>query len=95
MFGSEKIRGIIWQALLLAAVRVSGWYLFSNTQANLARSNIQVGFGFLDKEAGFEIAESLIGYSATDTTFPSAGRVALWTKADSITHFDDLRIQTL
>jgi hypothetical protein len=34
-------------------------------------------------------------YSATDTTIPSAGRVALWTKADSVTHFDDLRIQTL
>ena len=34
-------------------------------------------------------------YSATDTTFASAGRVALWTKADSVSHFDDLRIQTL
>jgi hypothetical protein len=34
-------------------------------------------------------------YSATDTTIPAAGRVALWTKADSVTHFDDLRIQTL
>jgi hypothetical protein len=34
-------------------------------------------------------------YSATDTAIPSAGRVALWTKADSVTHFDDLRIQTL
>ena len=33
-------------------------------------------------------------YSATDTTFPAAGRVALWTKADSVTRFDDLRIQT-
>lgn len=33
-------------------------------------------------------------YSATDTTLPAAGRVALWTKADSVTHFDDLRIQT-
>jgi hypothetical protein len=31
-------------------------------------------------------------YVATDTTFPGAGRVALWTKADSVTHFDDLRI---
>jgi hypothetical protein len=31
-------------------------------------------------------------YSATDTTFSAAGRVALWTKADSVTHFDDLRI---
>ena len=34
-------------------------------------------------------------YSATDTTFTAAGRVALWTKADSVTYFDDLRIQTL
>ena len=34
-------------------------------------------------------------YSANDTTFTAAGRVALWTKADSVTHFDDLRIQTL
>ena len=30
-------------------------------------------------------------YSATDTTFTAAGRVALWTKADSVTYFDDLR----
>ena len=34
-------------------------------------------------------------YSATDTTIPAAGRVALWTKADSVTRFDDLRVQTL
>ena len=31
-------------------------------------------------------------YSATDSTFGAAGRVALWTKADSVTWFDDLRI---
>jgi hypothetical protein len=34
-------------------------------------------------------------YSATDATFSGAGRVALWTKADSITWFDDLRIAPL
>jgi general L-amino acid transport system permease protein len=67
MFGSEKVRGIVWQVLLLVAVVVGGWYLFSNTQENLARSNIQVGFDFLSKEAGFEIAESLIPYDATQT----------------------------
>ena len=31
-------------------------------------------------------------YTATDTTFAAAGRCALWTKADSVTCFDDLRI---
>ncbi|MFI5029573.1 MAG: hypothetical protein ACHQPH_02605 [Reyranellales bacterium] len=34
-------------------------------------------------------------YSATDATFSAAGRVALWTKADSVTSFDDLRIAAL
>ncbi len=67
MFGSEKVRGVVWQVLLLAAVVAGGWYLFNNTQQNLARSNIQVGFDFLGREAGFEIAESLIQYDATRT----------------------------
>jgi hypothetical protein len=31
-------------------------------------------------------------YTASDSTFAAAGRVALWTKADSVTYFDDLRI---
>ena len=29
---------------------------------------------------------------ARDTTFPEAGRVGLWTKADSVTAFDDLAV---
>jgi hypothetical protein len=33
-------------------------------------------------------------YGATDATLAGPGRVALWTKADSVTYFDDLRIQT-
>lgn len=34
-------------------------------------------------------------FGATDTTFAAAGRVALWTKADSVTYFDDLTIRPL
>ena len=34
-------------------------------------------------------------FAATDRTFANAGKVALWTKADSITHFDQLTIQPL
>lgn len=29
---------------------------------------------------------------ATDETFKEAGKVGLWTKADSVTYFDDLRV---
>ena len=31
-------------------------------------------------------------FEATDDTFKDAGRVGLWTKADSVTEFDDLRV---
>jgi hypothetical protein len=31
-------------------------------------------------------------YAVEDGTFPDAGRVGLWTKADSVIRFDDLRI---
>jgi len=34
-------------------------------------------------------------YSATDSTFAKAGKVALWTKADSVTRFDQIRITPL
>lgn len=33
-------------------------------------------------------------YAVEDTTFAMAGRVGVWTKADSVTHFDDLTIVT-
>ena len=34
-------------------------------------------------------------HSTTDKTFPAAGRVALWTKSDSVTRFDQINIQVL
>jgi Beta xylosidase C-terminal Concanavalin A-like domain len=34
-------------------------------------------------------------FQATDQTFSEAGRVGLWTKADSLTYFDDLIVQQL
>jgi len=34
-------------------------------------------------------------FSAQDGTFPDAGKVALWTKADSVTYFDTISIVTL
>jgi hypothetical protein len=34
-------------------------------------------------------------FTATDRTFGAAGQVALWTKADSVTRFDQIEIRTL
>lgn len=33
-------------------------------------------------------------YEVEDATFTGAGRVGVWTKADSVTHFDDLTVTT-
>ena len=33
-------------------------------------------------------------YDVEDSTFPDAGKVGLWTKADSVTYFDDLEVKT-
>ena len=34
-------------------------------------------------------------FTAIDTTFAAPGKVALWTKADSVTHFDAIEITPL
>lgn len=44
-----------------------GYYIFHNTQANLKRQAIATGFSFLTNEAGFEIGESVISYSAASS----------------------------
>lgn len=67
MFNSERTRGLLYQALLLAAVVGLGWYLVSNTLHNLQTRQIQVGFAFLGKEAGFEIAEKAVPYGPEDS----------------------------
>ena len=60
-------RAIVYQVISLGIVLMVGYYLFSNTMANLERQNIATGFKFLDKESAFEIGESMINYSAADT----------------------------
>ncbi|HEY5673097.1 MAG TPA: ABC transporter permease subunit [Malonomonas sp.] len=60
-------RGVLFQIVVLLSALSVGYVLFSNTQANLERQSIATGFGFLQNEAGFEIAEPVIEYSAADS----------------------------
>src|SRR3954449_975069 len=61
------VRGVVIQVLFVAAVLALGAFLVHNTLQNLSRHNIATGFGFLDREAGFSIGESLIPYSPAST----------------------------
>jgi general L-amino acid transport system permease protein len=58
---------IFYQILSVLGVALLSYYLISNTLANLERQSISTGFGFFEKEAAFEIGESLIEYSAADS----------------------------
>ncbi len=62
-----RFRSWLYQAIVLAIVVYCSWYLINNTLQNLASRNIQTGFAFLNKEAGFAIGETLIEYNLTDT----------------------------
>ena len=63
-----RVRSIIYQALLAAALALAAWYLIANAVENLLARRIASGFGFLTREAGFEIGESTwLSYNAADT----------------------------
>lgn len=57
------VRGLIYQALVIGGAVALGWYLLHNTLENLSRLKIASGFGFMNRESGFEIGETLIEYS--------------------------------
>lgn len=62
-----RVRGILYQVLVIGGVVALAWYLVSNTLDNLAARDIATGFGFLNLEAGFAVSESPVSYSAADT----------------------------
>jgi general L-amino acid transport system permease protein len=69
-----RIRAAVYQLLLAAAIGLVVWYLVSNTAQNLHQRKIASGFGFLSREAGFEISETtFLSYSAADTYLRALG----------------------
>ncbi len=68
-WADERFRGIIWQVLVVGVLGSIIWWLVRNTQHNLEVRRIATGFGFLWREAGLPIAESVIEYNPTDTYF--------------------------
>lgn len=66
-WNNPSVRSIVYQVLLVGGVIAVGAYLIHNTLVNLERQGIATGFGFLNREAAFEIGESLIAYSPADT----------------------------
>jgi len=62
-----RVLRIAVQVVVVVLVLAVGFVLWSNLTASMGRSRLTFGLGFLDTTAGFEIAESPIQFSATDT----------------------------
>ncbi len=64
-WNDPKIRAIVFQAVLVFAVVMVGFYLINNTLHNMEQRGISTGFSFLEKESGFGVTQSLIEYDET------------------------------
>jgi len=69
-------RSLLIQIGLIAAIALFLAFIAGNLQANVARLNIDMGFAFLQRTAGFDIAQALIPY-APSSTYLRAFMVAL------------------
>lgn len=64
-----SVRSILVQSGALLVVAAFLWYVGGNVAANIARLNINTGFSFLWRPAGFNIAQKLIGYTEASSYF--------------------------
>ena len=59
--------GFALQILFVAALVWIGYEIVANARANLQAQRITSGFGFLNNTAGFDVSQSLIPYSGSDS----------------------------
>ena len=76
-YNDPKIRSIIYQVALCAAVVFLIYGAATNAIDNLRRAHIASGFGFWDTTAGFDISQTLISYSSQASTYGRAFWVGL------------------
>jgi general L-amino acid transport system permease protein len=66
-WNNPTVRSAVWQVLTLAGLLAVLGYFVHNALLNLQQQSIATGFGFLHRESGFDIGESLIEYSPSST----------------------------
>ena len=66
-WSDKRLRGIVWQCLVVGLVAAAVFWLWRNTVHNLDARHIATGFAFLQREAGMPIADTLIAYRPSDT----------------------------
>ena len=59
--------GVVLQVVFVALLVWVGYEIVANARANLETQRIASGFAFLDHTAGFDVSQTLIPYSGSDT----------------------------
>ena len=67
LVNDPKVRGIVYQVVLVVVVTVLIYMAATNAIENLRAAKIASGFGFLQSTSGFDVSQALIPYSATST----------------------------
>ncbi|QWG16059.1 ABC transporter permease subunit [Bradyrhizobium sediminis] len=65
--GRAGWNGFVVQLLFVAALLWIGFEIVANARANLQAQRITSGLGFLENTAGFDVSQSLIPYSGSDS----------------------------
>jgi len=65
--GRAGWNGFAFQIVLVAVLVWLGYEIVANARANLETQRITSGFGFLKNTAGFDVNQSLISYSGSDS----------------------------
>ncbi|MFN0185955.1 MAG: amino acid ABC transporter permease [Aquabacterium sp.] len=64
---SERVRGLVYQAVALLLLLLAIGYLMSNTLENMRVRGIKSGFDFITQPAGFGIGESVIPFDSAES----------------------------
>ena len=72
-----RFRGLALQVVLALAVAALVYAAAGNAGQKLARQGIVAGFGFLSRNAGFDISQRLVPYAAATATYADAFLVGL------------------
>lgn len=68
-WSDPRFRNLVWQVVIIGSVGLIAWYLVANTRYNLDQRHIATGFGYLFRNAGIPIGESLLPYDPSVSTY--------------------------
>ena len=67
LFKSQKVREIVFQAVVLSVVAALLVGMVMNTRASLEAQSLTTGFGFLNRSTAWDFSFSVLPYSISDT----------------------------